>query len=319
MINNFNDIPPAHLRLLVRIALMYYVDGHTQQEVGDQLGLSRIKVNRLLQQARELGIVEINVNIPPGVNAELEQALCNTYGLRDAVVVPEAEPGEALYLALAQGAAGWLADRLTDGMVVGIGQGRTVAAIPQVFSVSKPVDCTFVEIVGGANSKPGEFNNYNIVSKMAERAGGKASYIYAPTVVSSKANRDAFLQETSIASALDLARNAEIIVHSVGPVDRTSQLYIHGYLDDDELERLREVGAAGDTLGVFFDQSGQVANHPICDRIVSVSLDDLRQAPYCVVVSGGPAKLPALRAALYGRLMNVLVTDFATATALVEG
>ena len=108
------DLPLAHARLLVRIALMYYIDGHTQKEIGERLGHSRIKVNRLLQEAKEVGIVEININTPPGVYAHLEQALCNRYGLHDAVVVPvpEAGSGESTYLALAGGAAGWLADRL---------------------------------------------------------------------------------------------------------------------------------------------------------------------------------------------------------------
>jgi lsr operon transcriptional repressor len=318
MMKPSDDIPPSHARLLVRIALMYYVDGLTQKEIGHRLGYSRIKVNRLLQQARDLGIVEININAPPGVYASLEQALCNAYGLRDAVVVPESGPGEALYLALAQGATGWLAERLTDGMIIGIGQGRTIGTIPQVFSIDRPVDCTFAEIVGGANNTSSGFNNYNITSKMAERVGGQASYIYAPTLVSSKANRDAFLKETSIATALDLARRAEIVMHSIGTVDRTALLYVLGHLDDDDLARLRAQGAVGDTLGQFFDDSGQCVDHPICDRTVSLSLDELRQAPYSVVVSGGLEKVEALRGAMRGKLLNVLVTDFETATALVE-
>ena len=107
-------------------------------------------------------------------------------------------------------------------------------------------------------------------------------------------------------------------MHSVGAVDRTSQLYIHGYLDDDGLAGLREAGAVGDTLGLFFNENGECANHPICGRIVSVSLDDLRQAPYSVVVAGGSEKLPVLQAAMRGKLLNVLVTDFTTATALLE-
>jgi lsr operon transcriptional repressor len=315
---DLSEITRSHSRLLVRIALMYYNDGYTQKEIGEQLNLSRIKVNRLLQEAREVGIVEININTPPDVYANLEQALYNRYGIRDAVVVPEAEPGEALYLALAEGAAEWLADRLIDGLVVGLGQGRTISTIPHVFTIDRSVDCTFVEIVGGANSKSGGFGSYNITSKMAELVGGQASYVYAPTIVSSKATRDTFLRESSITSALDLARRADIVMHSVGPVDRSALLYIHGYLDDDELERLRALGAVGDTLSQFFDETGKYVQHSICERVVGLSLDDLRQIPYSVVVAGGLEKVPVLQAAMRSRLLNVLVTDVATATALLE-
>jgi DNA-binding transcriptional regulator LsrR (DeoR family) len=316
--DDLSKITRSHSRLLVHIALMYYSDGYTQKEIGEQLELSRIKVNRLLQEAREVGIVEININTPPDVYASLEQALYNMYGIREAVVVPEAEPGQALYRALAEGAAEWLADRLIDGLVIGIGQGRTISSIPQVFSIDRAVNCTFVEVVGGENSKPGGFGSYNITSKMAELVGGQGRYVYAPTIVSSRETRDTFLREATIADALDLARRADIVVHSVGPVDRTALLHIHGYLDDDALDQLRALGAVGDTLSRFFNQDGECVPHPICDRVVGLSLDDLRQIPYSVVVAGGAEKVPVLQAAMRSRLLNVLVTDVATATALLE-
>lgn len=298
---------------------MYYIDGMTQQSIGDLLNLSRVKINRLLQQARERGIVEVRIHTPQSIYVELERGLCSQYGLKDALVVTEAEPGEALYRALAQGAAFWLRDMLRADLLVGIGQGRTLSFIPQVFGSEHLIGSQFVEIIGGASSPSADFANYNITSRMAELTGSRASYLHAPTIVTSPEMAAALKQEPPIAAALELARQAEVVLHSVGPVDRSALLYLHGYLSDEDLADLRALGAVGDTLGQFFDESGDCVRHSICKRAVAISLDDLRRIPYSVMVSGGTEKVETLRAALKGRLMNVLITDSRTAGHLLEG
>lgn len=308
----------ALTRLLARAAWMYYIDGLTQKQIGDLLDLSRVKVNRLLQQAREQGIVEIRINTPESIHVGLEQELCHAYGLKEALVVTEAEPGEPLYRALAQGAASWLSGTLRPDMTVGIGQGRTLSFIPQVFETVQPIGCHFVEISGGAGSAPGSFATYNITSRMAELTGGRATYLYAPTIVSSPEVREAFIQEPPIAATLELARRADVVLHSVGPVDRSALLYLHGYLSDGDLEDLRARGAVGDMLGQYFDRQGECVQHPVCERTIALSLEDLRHIPRSVVVAGGPEKVEVLRAALRGRLLNILITDSLTARMLLK-
>lgn len=306
-------------RLMARIAWMYYINELTQKEIGQVLGISRVKVNRLLQQARDMGIVEISVITPPGIYVELEGKLRDCFGLRDAVVVTDAEPGEALYRALAGGVANWLLARLRDGLVIAFSQGRTLSYIPQVFTCEEQVNCTFVEAVGGIGNHSTRGKNYNIVSKMAEMVGGQASYVYAPTIVSSKSIRNVFLSEPSIEEALHLARQADILINSLGPVDSSCLLYIHGYLSKEGLAELLALGAVGDICGQYFDQTGAYVPHQICERVVGLTIDDLRNVPYGVVVAGGLNKVEVIRAALRGRLMNVLITDYNTASALLNG
>jgi DNA-binding transcriptional regulator LsrR (DeoR family) len=307
----------ALTRLLAQAAWMYYIDGLTQQEIGNLLDLSRVKVNRLLQQAREMGIVEIRINTPEPIHFGLEQELCRKYGLREALVVTEAEPGEPLYRALAQGVALWLTTNLRPDMTVGIGQGRTLSYIPQVFGPPQSIGCQFVEVVGGVGSAGG-FTDYNITSRIAELTESKAAYLYAPTIVSSPEIREALLQEPPIAATLELARRADVVLQSVGPVDQSALLYLHGYLNDDDLEDLRARGAVGDMLGQFFDSQGEYVQHPICERAIAISLEDLRHIPRSVVVAGGPEKVKALRAAMRGKLLNTLITDSLTAVKLLK-
>ena len=304
-------------RLLAQAAWMYYIDGLTQQEIGDLLELSRVKVNRLLQQARELGIVEIRINTPEPIHFGLEQELCRRYGLKEALVVTEAEPGEPLYRALAQGAVLWLTSNLRPDMVIGIGQGRTLSFIPEVFGPSQSIGCQFVEIAGGVGSAGG-LTDYNITSRIAELTDSKAAYLYAPTIVSSPEIKEALLREPPIAATLELARQADVILQSVGPVDRSALLYLHGYLNDDDLRDLRTRGAVGDMLGQFFDSQGEYVRHPICERAIAISLEDVRRIPRSVVIAGGPEKVDVIRAAIRGRLLNTLIADSLTALKLLR-
>jgi DNA-binding transcriptional regulator LsrR (DeoR family) len=305
-------------RLMARIAWMYYISELTQKEIGQLLGISRVKVNRLLQQARDARIVEISVNTPPGIYVELEGKLRDCFGLRDAVVVTDAEPGEALYRALAGGVAAWLGSRLRDGLVIALSQGRTLSYIPRMFTCERQVSCTFAEAVGGIGNHSTKGKHYNIVSKMAEMVGGQASYIYAPTVVSSKSIRDVFMSEPSIEEAFNLARQADILINSVGTVGRNALTFIHHYLDEDGLAELQALGAVGDVYGQFFDRAGNFIPFELGERVIGLTLDDLRKAPCSVIVAGGPDKVEVIRAALRGGLMNVLITDYHTASVLLK-
>jgi len=319
MPNDIKQTPSDDIRLMARVAWLYYMESLTQQQIGQQLGLSRMKINRLLQQARNQGIVQISVNIP-GDDSYFpqEQALCRKFGLRDAVVVPAADPGEPLYLALAQGTADWLTPQLKDDMCIGMGYSRTVSHLPQVFRPTSHVDCVFTEVVGGMSDGNGSFGSYNVTSKMAELVNGRVVYLYAPSIVSTKGACDALLQEASIAKAMERARNCDILLHGIGPVDTSALMYIRKHFDEADLHKLRDLGAVGDALGRYFNVDGQPLDLPINDRIIGLTLEDVRKIPISVIVAGGMEKVPVLRAAIRGKLLNVLITDAATAQALLE-
>lgn len=305
-------------RQIVRVAKLYYEEELTQEQIGEQLGLSRVKVNRILQRARKIGVVKITIDAPESDPYDLEHALTIKYKLRDAIVVPDAEDGEALWHALAKGAAEWLVDHLEDGMRVGLGMGRTLSHVPLYFNPPEKINCSFCEVIGGAAETSGGFSNYNVTSKMAELAGGRAEYVYAPSILSSAEACLSFKREPSIADALERARQCDIILQSVGPVNKSALLYVHGYFDEKDLEELRTNGAVGDALGRFFDQSGNPFPTRLDDQILGITLADLKKVPWSVVVAGGASKVPVIKAALQGNLFSVLVTDTKTAEQLLH-
>lgn len=315
----FNQIDQDEYRLCVRVARLYYESGFTQNEIGEKLGYSRVTIHRILNRAIELGIVEIKINAPQNQNFDLEQGLIVKYDLRDAVVVADPEGDETIYTALARGAAEWLKRSLKSGMRVGLGLGRTISHIPLVFSTDNSLDCTFIEIVGGASDHSGGFAKYNITSKMAEIAGGKAEFLYAPNFVSSAEVQKALLNEPSISTALDRARSADIMIQSIGTVDYSAILYVEKKITLDELKSLQNAGAVGDALGHYFDKNGEIVSTFLDDRIIGIGLDDLKKVPWSVLVAGGEEKEAVIGAAMKGKFFNVLITNAKTAKYLLSG
>jgi DNA-binding transcriptional regulator LsrR (DeoR family) len=306
------------LQQLVRISWLYYMEGLTHREIADRMGLSRVKVTRLLQQARNTGLVQIQIKGANSQFLQLEQALCKEFNLRDAVVVMEAESGPPLYRALAQGAADWLASRLQPGMQVGLSLGRTMSFIPDAFWSMDLSDCSFTEIIGGASDGSSSFESYSVASRLAELVGGQANYIYAPTIVSSKELRAMLLNEKSVAEAMERARHCNIALQSVGTLDEDSLLYQKGYLTQADLEAMRSAGAVGDVLCRYIDINGQQVENPLSQRCIALTLEDLKNIQWNACVAGGKKKLDIILGALRTGVLNVLITDAGVAQVLLE-
>ncbi len=315
---SFINLSEEEYRLCARVTYLYYENDLTQDEIGKLLGYSRVKINRVLRQARDAGIVEIRIHLPADVFIHLEDSLMRKYGLRDVRVVADAESGRDLYLALARGGAEWLSQRLEKGMCVGISLGRTVSYLPQVFRVENPIDCTFTEVVGAASKDLGGLVSYNVTTKLAELAGGRAELFYAPTFVSNPELKKKLIAETSVAAALQRARQCQIILQSVGPIDESSLLFNYGVLSVAELAELRQEGVVGDAMGHYFDVNGKHVKTIVDDRVIGLDLEDLYKVPWSVLIGGGVEKIRPIDSALRGKLFNVFITNYQTAQALLE-
>jgi DNA-binding transcriptional regulator LsrR (DeoR family) len=290
----------------------------TQQEISERLGISRIKVVRMLKEAREQGIVEIKVQTPVNGDLLLEGELRKLYRLTDAYVIPETEEGEQLARMLTRTAAQLLEQRLCPGLKVGIGLGRTTAYLPEYFNPGRQEDCTFISLAGGLNSRETVEDNFSTLIGLAKSSGGEARYIYAPFVVSNKETRDALMHDEVIISTLDLARKADLAIFSVGTPDDFALLHQYNLITDDELVEMRSSGALGDALGRFYDRSGQEIFTNFNDRVIGLTISELKKIPTRILVAGGAKKYQAILAAIEGNIANVLVTDIKTAESLIK-
>lgn len=303
---------------MVRAAWMYYEERRTQQEIATLLGVSRVKVVRLLQAALRDGIVQITVCSPLTAHLALGRDLRERYGLTEAVVAPEADEGEPLYSALAQAAARALVEHLRPGMRVGLGFGRTVCYLPRFFRPSHKVACTFMPLAGGPTRDPYPEDPFSLCRVLAEMAGGQAVYIYAPAAVSSPGIRASLLQDDAIRQSLELARTCDLALLSVGPAVDKGLLYLGGLLTEMDLADVERKGAVGEALGRFFDGEGREIPTGLATRMIAIDLSDLKAIPTTVIVAGGERKRCAIRGLLRGGIADVLVTDAGTARWLVS-
>lgn len=309
----------ARRSLLYKIAKAYYEDGLTQQQVGKRFGLSRIKVSRLLQRARDEGVVQITIVPPQNSDADLERALEHKYGLLESIIVPITTPDPAeVTPALGVAGADYLLRCLDGHEVVGLTWGSTLHALIEALPPQNWPEITVVQLLGGLGAPEAEVHGTDLARRMAQLFGAKLRLIPAPGVVNSTLVRDALLTDSQISGTLALGEQANVGVFGIGIPAQGAVMTRAGILAPDEIARLMEEGAVGDIALRFFDRAGRPVQQPVDERIIGLTLEQIRKIPRRIGVAGGAGKLDVIRAALLGGYINVLVTDALTANGLLQ-
>jgi DNA-binding transcriptional regulator LsrR (DeoR family) len=305
-------------KLLYKLAKAYYEDNLTQGEIGKRFGLSRIKVSRLLQQARDEKIVQITIIPPQEPNAELERKLESRYGLDEAVIVfPSSYDKEAIVQELGPPAAERLLRSLQGNEVISISWGTTLLAVVESLPPQTWSEMKVVQMLGGLGRPESETYGADLVHRMAQIFGARPRMIPAPGIVTNKLVRDALLTDPQISDTLALAAQAHAAMVGIGRPTPGSVVMESGILSEKALGQLEALGAVGDIALRFFDAYGQAVQHEICDRIIGLDLEQIKKIPRVMGVAGGEEKYEVIRAALRGKLVNVLVTDDQTAIHLL--
>lgn len=307
--------------LAVRAAELYYEAGKTQDEIGAMLHLTRWKVGRLLQQAREEGVIRIEIVHPKARRLPLERMLRDRFGLDDAIVVPAEEPvGEAeLRRRVAAGASDYLTALRPVPRLLGVSWGRTLHDVAEALPQGWARGVDVVQSNGGVSLSRRASSAANTAVTIAQRAGGQTTLLPSPAILEQAETRKAIERDRIVAGVLELARSADAQIFSAGAVDGSSVLVESGYLTIDDARALVARGAIGDVLGRFVDADGNVVDAELDDRTVGITIDELRAAQHTIAIVAGAAKHDIARMLVTSGLCTVLVTDERTATALLEG
>jgi lsr operon transcriptional repressor len=308
--------------LLLRAAWYYYKDELTQDEIARRLSMSRASVGRLLDRARRVGLVSINLNTEHLDAFELSGELRKTFGLSEALVVPddEKEPFDhhVLNARVGLGGAQFMSTHLRPGASLGVGWGETVSRAIAATSFGAVGPVHMVTLTGGV-----EGYLQTILSSKGEMATDpanltSATVIPSPIMASTPALAAALREEPTIQEVLRQACAVEYALVGIGTPTADATIVHMGYLTGEDSRRLRERGVVGDILGQFFDASGHVVDLPIHDRRIGIELADLRCIPKVVGVAGGEHKAEAILGALHGGFLDVLVTNELAAMRLLE-
>ena len=239
------------IRLINTILNLYYVEELTQTEIAQRLGLSTAKVNRLLQQAREQGYVNITIRTPFQQLFDLEDRLKAVFGLQDVIVIPAvAESGSSPLNALGAVAADFLLAHLRDGDVLAITPGTTVQAVAQAIEATRPYQVEVVPILGAVQGPIESDMNY-LATNLAERLGGKAYQLHAPAFVDTREHCEILRSMGPVKEILDIARRANIALLGVGTVDAEVSRFVQfTALSAEDLKHIAEdCGGVGEISG----------------------------------------------------------------------
>jgi DNA-binding transcriptional regulator LsrR (DeoR family) len=306
--------------LLVKVSKAYYEQGLTQQETADRLHLSRSKVSRLLQQARESGIVQIAVLPPSDTYPDLEAQLESTFGLQEAVVAEVADPSsqETVARAIGMAAAAYLQRTLSEGDIIGISWGTTLNAMVSALQPQDTRNVQVVQIIGGLGPPEAEVHATDLCRRMARALGSKLTLLPAPGIVDSQQVKEVILRDSHVQTVFDLFSHINVAYVGIGAPTPDSVVMRDGtIMSQAELDGLLAKGAVGDIVLRYFDARGKPVRSDLDDRVVGITLEQLQRIERVVGVSGGRQKDAVIHAALLGGLIDVLITDQVTAERLL--
>ncbi len=303
--------------LATRAAWLHFAAGLTQSEVASRLNIQSTKAHRLIARASREGMVRVFVEGPVAECVALENALAERFGLSFCRVAPDLGEGDLPLKALALEGAAFLRQIIEHGedKVIGVGHGRTLAAVVEQLPQTPARGLQFVSLLGGLTRKFAA-NPFDVIHRLAERTGAEAYLLPVPVFANSVADKAVLMQQYGIADVSALARKASLLIVGIGEVSRDGFLVSSGMIKPDELVELKRVGACADLLGHFFSTDGRMLDIDLSARATSMSAADLRQHRI-VAIAGGTAKVTALRAVLRSRVLHGFITDEATAQALV--
>ena len=305
---------------LARVAWAYFVDGMTQDSIAEMYGITRIKVQRMLKEAADIKMATISISNPYCNMLSCEKELISKFGILDAVVIPTELSQIKNDLSIA--AAMYLERKwMSNIKLLGIGGGKTLSYMTNAFNTitrkSNGENPAIVSLTG-ILAPDAAMSSMDNAQQVAQIIGTTFYGIWSPGLAQTEEEVQVFLNQKSIRDSLVLANSADIKVVSIGTIEDNYNGPIFGEKRVNDLDRweLKERNAVGELLAHFFDREGNVIDHSITKRSVTIDIPTKRGK--VVAVSGGAHKINAIRGALKGKLVDVLITDFDTCSTLLK-
>jgi len=301
---------------LIDIATRFYLTGQSQIQIARSVGLDASTVSRYLKRARDEGIVRVEIQRPRSLHGDLALELAEAFHLKRAVVVAGSGSGAAE--AVARAAADYVNGQLVNGMRLGLSWGRLLSAAIHMLPPGTVSDLDISLLHGGVGSAGAGIQGVELARHIASlHPRSRVHYLHAPVLVDSPDIKDAMLRDGSIRAALESAASRDVALVGIGTLDESAPLIRYGHISPKDRGRLLAAGAVGDMCTRFFTPDGQPV-HVLDDRLLAIQWDELRKIPLVVAMAAGLNKRDAILGALRTGCMNVLVTDEATARAVLK-
>jgi deoxyribonucleoside regulator len=315
---------PQEKRLLVKIAHYYYEDNLTQEQIAQKMSMSRQKVNRLFNTLIDEGIITIRIN-DFYYHVDLENLLEKKFHLKQAVVIPKTDNAEDMLDSLGRAGAKVLEGLITPGTVLGIAWGRAVSGVATNLLSLAQKNISIVQLIGGMTHADNSVQlnevytqSGELVRTFADKLKATPYYMNAPAFVEDETVKASLMQEPSIRNSFDMIRKCNIGLVGIGALSENVAPFKNVNMPSSALGTLKSLGAAGNINFRYFNITGDAVPSPFDSRIIGPSLDELRRIPLIVGVAGGQEKHKAILGAIQGRYVDILITDYESATYILE-
>lgn len=304
-------------RLEVEVAFRYYYEQKTQGEIAKEMGLSRVKVQRILQKCLDTGIVRITIQDPLVRCVSLEKELQGHFGLAEVHVVMTPSNDAYVNQQVALKGAYVFDQKISEGMTVGVAWGRMVNEIVKSLQPRRVDNVKFVSMVGGLTTRS-SLNPFSVINRFGELYGAEVCYLSAPAVVEDIALKEAIAEERSIIEVFEKMDDIDVAVVGIGGVTENSTLFETGYLSREELECFRSNGAVGEVLLFHYNIEGEIIEADFHNRLVGIGVERLRSIDTVIGVAQGQHKIESIIGAIRSGFINILITDEDTASGILE-
>ena len=308
------------LRLIARVAQMYHVEGKRQAEIADIMRMSQATVSRMLKRAEQEDIVRTTVIPPPGTFADLETALRDRYHLTEAIVIDCSEDRDGAIMArIGEAAAHFLEVTLQQDEIIGVSSwSQTILRMVDNIHPLKSAKAKYVvQILGGMGDASVQTHATQLTARLAKLTGGEPRLLLVQGITSSREAKLVMLADPVVRETMDLFGRLSLAIVGIGAVEPSELLARSGNtFSKQEMAMLHEAGAVGEISYRFYDEAGRPVETPLNDRVIGISLEDLKRADRVMALAGGESKTQAIAGALKLGVIDVLVTDKFTAARL---
>ena len=309
------------VRLMAKVARMYYDQGIRQQEITERLNIHQSKISRMLKRARESNIVRISVATPAGFFPDLEDALENRFGLKEAIVIDSDGEEERVVRDLGSAAAFYVETTIKPEMVIGISSwSRSLFSMVDILHPGTAgAGGKVVQILGGVGNASTQYHAMLLAQRLASLIGASPVLLQAPGVVGSAEAKAVLVKDPAVEEASRFFSKLDLALIGIGSLEPSSLLASSGNIFSvEERRQLQRSGAVGDICFQFIDNKGRLVASPLMKRVIGIDLATLQSAPRVVGIAAGKSKVAAILASLSGKWINVLITDRRTAEQLIS-
>jgi DNA-binding transcriptional regulator LsrR (DeoR family) len=305
--------PKERLALLADIAEQYFVEGKTQEEIAQKVGVTRSSISRMLTEARSAGIVLIKIRHPIRENNILSRQLIDRFHLIGARVIKVDRNEKRLQL-LGQAAGDELIKKLKSGFIIGTSWGTAVSTtVDEIEETPSFHRIKVVQLLGAMGARLDQYDAHAIVQRLANKLNAEGIYMNAPFLVDDQRMAESLLANKSIQETLSFGKQADIALFGVGSSElEHSSYYLAGHVNKKEILEIQQAGAIGDVCGRFYDINGNMTAMEFQNRLIGISVKEIKDIPIRIGVASGKAKVVPIIGALKGGLINILISDEST-------